>query len=124
LALGGSLFVTYPPWRSPYASHLNHVIKIPWVQFFPASVVERLIDQHNHPLVGDLESDLKSAYHGLNHLTHSKLIHLANQAGLVEVFRKSHSFINKFEPLQGINLRIFPLDFLVTKEFLELKADI
>ena len=43
----GGIFVSYPPWKSPYASHLNHVIKIPWVQFLPTSTVDGLIDKHN-----------------------------------------------------------------------------
>ncbi|HMR42580.1 MAG TPA: class I SAM-dependent methyltransferase [Saprospiraceae bacterium] len=119
---GGSLFITYPPWKSPYAAHVNHVIKIPWVQFFPKGYVMRLIEKHNHPLVGDLESDLISAYHGLNRLTHSKLTKLTSAAGFQQTYRKSHSFINKWAALKSVNLRFFPLDFLVTKEFLELKA--
>ena len=122
LKKGGSIFVTYPPWRSPYASHLNHVIKTPWIQFFPQSYVEKLIDEHNHPLVGDLESDLREAYHGLNKLTHEKIFKLAQEAGLQKAYRKSHSIINRVGgPFKNINLRVFPLDFLVTKEFLELK---
>lgn len=117
----GCLFVTYPPWRSPYASHLNSVIRIPWVQFLPKSWLDNMIAKHNQPLVGDLEADLRSAYDGLNRLTHSKLLKLTANAGLVEVYRKSHSFINKIKPLQEVNLRLWPFDFLVTKEFSEFK---
>jgi len=119
---GGSIFVTYPPWRSPYASHLNHVIKTPWIQFFPQGYVESLIDKHNHPLVGDLEGDLREAYHGLNKLTHEKIYGLAQKGGLKAKFRKSHSIVNRIGgPLKNLNLRVWPLDFLVTKEFLQLE---
>lgn len=121
LTKGGSIFVTYPPWRSPYASHLNHVIKTPWIQFFPKGYVDNLIEKHNHPLVGDLEGDLREAYDGLNHLTHEKISKLATEAGLKQNYRKSHSIVNRVGPFKNLNLRIFPLDFLVTKEFLELR---
>jgi len=122
LSSDGKLFVTFPPWRSPYASHLNHVIKIPWVQFLPKSVLYKLIDKNNHSIVGELEGDLKSAYEGLNHLTYSKLKKICNSAGLKETYRKSHCFLNKLPGMKDKNLSFFPFDFLITKEFLELKS--
>lgn len=113
----GVLFVTYPPWKSPYASHVNHVIKIPWVQFLPQPWVRSWIKAKNHPLVGDLEGDLVEAYEGLNHLSHQKLIQVANEAGLKLTFRKSHAFFNKWSFLQNLQLRFFPFNYLITKEF-------
>jgi cyclopropane fatty-acyl-phospholipid synthase-like methyltransferase len=121
LAPEGFIFVSYPPWKSPYASHLNHVIKIPWIQFFPKGMVDRLISRHNHPLVGDLEGDLRSAYHGLNQLTHERLTAIAGTAALRVTFRKSRSMVNRLPGLGDLNLRLPPFDYLITKEFLELK---
>jgi SAM-dependent methyltransferase len=113
----GILFVTYPPWKSPYASHVNHVIKLPWVQFLPQSLVRSWIKAKNHPIVGDLESDLVEAYDGLNHLTHQKLMQVANTAGLHLMYRRSHAFYNKWPQLKNLQLRFPPFDFLITKEF-------
>ncbi|MCB0662817.1 MAG: class I SAM-dependent methyltransferase [Saprospiraceae bacterium] len=117
----GVLFVTYPPWKSPYASHVNHVIKLPWVQFLPQPIVRSWIKSKNHSLVGDLESDLVSAYEGLNHLTHKKLMAVANEARLTLSYRKSHAFYNKWSSLKNLQLRFFPFDFLITKEFAAFK---
>ncbi|MBI1223724.1 MAG: methyltransferase domain-containing protein [Bacteroidetes bacterium] len=121
LAPGGGIYVSYPPWRSPYASHVQHVVGIPWCQFMPEGVLLNRIEKNNRPIVGEEESDLLQAYKGLNHLTHDKLIGTLNGSGLRPVYRKSHSFFNKFGPLKNTSLRIFPFDFLITKEFLLLK---
>ncbi|MFK7933822.1 MAG: cyclopropane-fatty-acyl-phospholipid synthase family protein [Saprospiraceae bacterium] len=122
LATHGQIFVTYPPWKSPYASHVSHVTKIPWCQFLPNSMLIPMIEKNNRVIVGDLEGDLVEAYKGLNHLTHKKLSPIVKKAGLSPVFRKSHSVINRFGgPLKNLNLRIPPFDYLVTKEFLLLE---
>ncbi len=121
LAPGGFVFVTYPPWKSPYASHVQHVIGIPWCQFLPQGILLKLIEKNNRRIVGEEESDLLEAYRGLNHLTHEKLMKVIEGSGLKPVFRKSHSFINNIPGLKNLNLRVFPLDFLVTKEFLLLE---
>ena len=117
----GGIFVSYPPWKSPYASHLNHVIKIPWVQFLPTSTVDKLIDKHNHPIVGDLESTLRESYEGLNHMTHKKLMGVIEQTSLKQAYRKSHTILNRVTPFKQTNFRIFPLNYLITKEFILLK---
>lgn len=114
----GRIFVTYPPWKSPYASHVHHVTKIPWCQFLPNSILLPMIERNNLPLVGEEESTILDAYHGLNRLTHEKLMPLVEKAGLKVEYRKSHTLVNKISPLKNVNLRIFPLDFLITKEFL------
>lgn len=122
LAADGQIFVTYPPWKSPYASHVSHVTKIPWCQFLPDSMLIPMIEKNNRTIVGDLEGNLVEAYKGLNHLTHKKLYPIIKKAGLTPVFRKSHSIVNRFGgPLKHINMRIPPFDFLVTKEFLLLE---
>lgn len=121
LAPGGGIFVSYPPWRSPYASHVQHVTGIPWCQFLPEGILLKMIEKNNRPIVGEEESDLVQAYKGLNHLTHRKLMHVIAGSSLKSVFRKSHSFVNRIPGLENVNLRIFPFDFLVTKEFLLLR---
>lgn len=123
LVKGGQVFVSYPPWRSPYASHVQHVVGIPWCQFLPDKILLPMIERNNRPIVGEEESDLLQAYKGLNHLTHKKLMQVIEGSGLIPVFRKSHSFINKVSLLKNINLNFFPFDFLVTKEFILLQKN-
>ena len=121
LAEGGGIFVSYPPWKSPYASHVQHVVGIPWCQFLPQGMLLKMIEKNNRPIVGVEESDLLQAYHGLNHLTHKKLLQAIAKSGLRPVYRKSHSIVNRLPGLGGVNLRFFPLDYLITKEFVLLK---
>lgn len=123
LTQSGKIFVTYPPWRSPYASHVNHVIRIPWVQFLPKKMVMNMIEDKNHPLVGEEESDLKAAYLGLNHLDHEKIMQIVENANLKVAYRKSHTILNRLggSTLKNVNLNLGPLSFLVTKEFLLLE---
>lgn len=121
LASGGSVFVSYPPWKSPYASHVTHVIGLPWCQFLPQGMLLKMIEKNNRPIVGEEESDLVEAYKGLNRLTHQKLMDAVKPSGLSLAFRKSHSIINKLPGLSEVNLRVFPLDYLITKEFVLLE---
>jgi SAM-dependent methyltransferase len=118
LAQGGQIFVSYPPWKSPYASHVQHVVGIPWCQFLPDSILLPMIEKNNRPIVGEEESDLLQAYQGLNHLTHEKLLKVVEGSGLKPVYRKSHSFISRVSFLKNLNLNFFPFDYLVTKEFI------
>lgn len=112
----GRIIVSYPPWKSPYASHVYHAVKIPWCQFLPKPMLMKLIRRNNQPLTGVLEGDLVSAYEGLNHLTHRKLMRSASQANLVLTKRVSHSFFNKWKGLENVPLRFFPFDYFITKE--------
>lgn len=124
LSKNGRLFITYPPWRSPYASHVSHVVGIPWCQFLPQNYLLKKIKQHNRILVGEEESDLVQAYNGLNRLTHDKFLEVIKGLPGKITYRKSHSLINKISIFRNVNLRTPPLDFLVSKEFLLLeKAD-
>ncbi len=120
---GGKIFVTYPPWKSPYASHVTHAVGIPWCQFLPDKILIKMIEKNNQVLVGEAESDLIEAYKGLNHLTHEKLMRVINRSSLKPIFRKSHCLLNKVEFLKGANFNFFPLDFLITKEFLLLSKN-
>lgn len=122
LAPGGRIFVSYPPWQSPYASHVTHILGLPWCQFLPQGLLLKWIEKNNRLIVGEKEPDLVQAYKGLNRLTHKRLMRTLKKSGLVPVFRKSHSFFNNFSLLKNVNLRFFPLSFLITKEFLVLKA--
>jgi SAM-dependent methyltransferase len=113
----GKIFVTFPPWKSPYASHVVHAVKIPWCQFLPEKVLMNLLEKNNLQIVGEEESDLISAYKGLNHLTYKKLLPVIQKAGLKVIDRKTHCILNKVPSLQKINFNVFPLDYLITKEF-------
>lgn len=121
MAYGGGIFVSYPPWQSPYASHVQHVVGIPWCQFLPQGMLLKMIEKNNKPIVGDEESDLLEAYKGLNHLTHGKLMKAVKKSGLKRKYRKSHSFVNRLPGLGWLNLRLPPFSLLVTKEFLLLE---
>ncbi|MEZ4934954.1 MAG: class I SAM-dependent methyltransferase [Saprospiraceae bacterium] len=121
LAPGGGIFVSYPPWKSPYASHVQHAVGIPWCQYLPERMLLKMIEKNNRPIVGEEESDLLEAYKGLNRLTHEKLMDAVKPSGLKLAFRKSHSIINRVPGLGNLNLRMFPLDYLITKEFVLLE---
>jgi len=120
LAPGGRIFVSYPPWASPYASHVTRVTHLPWCQFLPEPLLLRWIERKNMALTGEHESDLVAAYQGLNRLTHRRLATVVAQAGLAPVLRLSHSILRKIPGLRHWNVRWFPLHFLITKEFLVL----
>jgi len=121
LAPGGRLFVTYPPWKSPYASHVTHIVGVPWAQFLPHRMLMRMIEKNNLPLVGEEETDLAASYLGLNHLTHKKLQQMLEGAGLKITYRKSHCVLNRVPGLREVNFRGRLLDYLITKEFVLLE---
>ena len=120
LAPGGKVFLTFPPWAGPFSSHLYHKIRIPWSQFLPESILLPMIEKANHPLVGEEESDLKSAWFGLNHLTFRKLDKTRMDAGLKLLERRSHCSFNRFGALQSLPFHKTPLFWLVSKEFVTL----
>gem|GEM_PF-723614 len=117
----GQLFISYPPWQSPYASHVVHAVGIPWCQYLPEPLLLWLIRRHNKPLVGQLESDLLSAYRGLNQLTHPKLMSILAQTDLQLRWRKSHSILNRIAAIPQGWIRRWPLHLLITKEFVLLE---
>ncbi len=116
----GKIFVTYPPWRSPHASHVTHVTKIPWCQYLPQKMLYRMIEKDNRVLGGEIENTLLDAYHGLNRLTHEKLSTVVKKAGLKIKYRKSHSLLSRIPGMDKLS-NITPFNFLVTKEFLLLE---
>ena len=52
LAEGGGIFVSYPPWKSPYASHVHHIVGFPWCQFLPEKTLLRMIEKTTDPSFG------------------------------------------------------------------------
>lgn len=115
----GVIYVSYPPWQSPYASHVNSIIKLPWCQYLPDYFVINYLKKHNRVIVGDIEGSLLEVYKGLNKMTHRKLMKIIKKANLHHYRRVSHTFFNKIKWLKGANLNIFPM--LVTKEIILLR---
>lgn len=115
----GVIFFSYPPWEGPYAAHLNHSIKIPWIQFFPPKYVTSMILKNNRKLVGT--KDLMTEYRELNHMTHKKLMSFLKPFGLKKLFRNSHTKLNQLSLLKEANLNFFPLNYAVTKELIAFK---
>ncbi len=122
LKIGGVIFVSYPPWEGPYASHLNRVIPIPWSQYLPKFILYPLLVKRNIPLVG--EKDLKGEFFELNHLNHKMLKSIIEQAGLKIEHRMSHNKLNRLPGMKGKNLNWGPFKFLITKELIALKANV
>lgn len=121
LSEDGQLFVSYPPWQSPYASHVAHATRIPWSQYLPELILRWLIRKNNRQLVGERESDLLTVWEGLNRLTHRKLVKVLEGTGLQITWRKSHSILKRIPGLSALPLRVPPLHFLITKEFVLLE---
>lgn len=80
-----------------------------------------LIEKYNTTIVGEIEGDLRSAYAGLNQMTHNKLISLVQKTGFEMLTRTNHCFLNKPPGMSGINFDFFPTSFLITKEFPKLQ---
>ncbi|MEM9671304.1 MAG: hypothetical protein AAF992_01840, partial [Bacteroidota bacterium] len=118
---GGIIYVSYPPWQGPYASHINSVLKLPWCQFLPESFIVNYLKKHNKKKVGSLEDNLLKAYRGLNKMTHEKFMAVIDKTNLCCYYRNSHTILNQIRGLENRNLNIFPFIFLVTKEVLFLK---
>lgn len=119
----GQIYLGYPPWEGPYASHATRATRLYWCQFLPDPIVINLISKYNEDIVGVNEPDLVSAYKGLNKLTHKKLGKVIAQNQLKIHIRKSHSIINKIGIFKNINVRIFPFNYLITKEILLLEPE-
>ena len=119
LKKGGIIFFSYPPWEGPHASHLRPATKIPWIQFFPNKFVINLLKKRNQQLVG--KHDLLTEYLELNHMSHRKLSRLLSKYKLKQIFRKSHTKLNRIPVLKDINFNVFPFTFIVTKELIAFK---
>ncbi|MEQ9437597.1 MAG: class I SAM-dependent methyltransferase [Cyclobacteriaceae bacterium] len=121
LKKNGAIYVSYPPWQGPYASHVNDVLKLPWCQFLPDHVIIALLKKHNKDIVGELEGSLLDVYQGLNKITHKKFSEIIGKTDLAFSYRMSHTLFNKFNKLKNVSLSGFPFRFLVTKEIVMLK---
>lgn len=119
LKKGGIIFISYPPWEGPHASHLQRAIKIPWIQFFPQKYVYTLIEQNNRKLVGS--KDLMTEYKELNRMTHKKLMGYLKPFTLKQIFRYSHTKFNSFSLMKETSLSFFPFNFMITKELIAFK---
>ncbi len=113
---GGIIFFSYPPWEGPHASHLQPVTRIPWIQFLPKAYVMNMLKKRNKRLVG--KHDLLTDYLELNHMTHQKLTGFLKKYKMKQIFRKSHTKLNKISFLRDKNLNYFPFKYLVTKELI------
>jgi 2-polyprenyl-3-methyl-5-hydroxy-6-metoxy-1,4-benzoquinol methylase len=122
LAPGGRIFISYPPWEGPYASHVTRVTRLPWSQYLPDSILMQWIERKNMQLTGEHESDLVSAYKGLNHLTHWRLTQLTERAGLHMERRLSHSLLRKIPGFKRSSPNYFPFKFLISKEIVVFKS--
>ena len=116
----GGIFVSYPPWEGPYASHLNHDIALPWCQFLPDFMLRKMMEKRNRVLVGT--KTLMQEYDELNHLNHTKLSKISKKADLKISFRKSHCKLNKTSVFSNINFNKLFFKYLVTKELILLTA--
>lgn len=116
----GGIFVSYPPWEGPYASHLNHDIALPWCQFLPDFMLRKMMEKRNRVLVGT--KTLMQEYDELNHLNHTKLSKISKKADLKISFRKSHCKLNKTSFFSNINFNKLFFKYLVTKELILLTA--
>lgn len=121
LSPNGRIFVSYPPWQGPYASHVTRVTHLPWCQYLPESVLLWWVSRKNMRISGEHESDLVEAYKGLNHLTHESLMKVAEKATFSVEKRVSHSILRKMPVLKQLSPTMFPLKFLISKELLILK---
>lgn len=121
LTPNGIIFVSYPPWEGPYASHLNSIFRIPWSQYWPKGIMIPMLKKRNRILVG--EKDLMSEYFELNHLNHKKLKSITQKANLKMERRMSHCKLNKLPGLANSNFSFFPFKYLITKELVVLRPE-
>ena len=75
-----------------------------------------MLKKRNKRLVG--KHDLLTDYLELNHMTHDKLSGFLKKYHMKQVFRKSHTKLNKISFLRDKNLNYFPFKYLVTKELI------
>jgi cyclopropane fatty-acyl-phospholipid synthase-like methyltransferase len=114
LAPEGEIFISYPPWEGPYASHLNHVLRLPWCQFLPDFLLKKIMKNKDRKLVG--KKTIMQEYYELNHLNHRRLTKIAKKIGLNMKFRKSHTRLSRMKLFMNKNINFGIFKFLVTKE--------
>lgn len=116
-----SLFISYPPWEGPYASHVQSVTGLLWSQYLPKPLLMALIKRRNKAITGEIEGNFLEVYKGLNRLNHARLINLTSRAGLVMHKRLSHSILKRSRYLKSLPVTGFPFRYLVSKELLIFK---
>jgi 2-polyprenyl-3-methyl-5-hydroxy-6-metoxy-1,4-benzoquinol methylase len=114
LKTGGVIFFSYPPWEGPYASHLQLITPVPWMQYMPQSYVMNFLKKKNIELIG--KQDLLEEYLALNHMTNKKLTSFLKRYPLEKVFRYPHTKLNTLPGLKGVSFSFFPFKYLVSKE--------
>ncbi len=117
----GQIYVSYPPWESPYASHVYNITNIPWCQFLPDKLVCKIIMARNRQVVGKLESSFLDVYRGLNRINHKRLLKILDRNNLTIAYRKNRSVLNKLSFFSNSNTTLFPTNYLITKEILLLE---
>lgn len=117
----GQIYVSYPPWESPYASHVYKAVKIPWCQFLPDRLVCKMIKSRNKKIVGKIESSLLDVYLGLNKINHKRLLKILDRNNLTVIHRKNRSILNRFSFFRDANMTLFPINYLITKEIILLE---
>jgi hypothetical protein len=119
LAQNGVMYVSFPPWQGPYASHVEHVIGFPWCQFIPDFILVPMIKKRNLELAGSIEQTLIDAYFGLNRMTFGKLMMIIKKQTQLKLTKRiAHTILNKLSFFKNINFTIFPLNLLISKEIL------
>ncbi len=116
LKKGGIIYFSYPPWEGPYASHMNRIIKTPWVQYLPQKMLINMIRKRNQTTLG--QYDLVEEYLELNHMTHKKLMKFIEPLPLELEFRYSHTKLNRIGMLSGVSFYWWPAKYLISKEFI------
>jgi 2-polyprenyl-3-methyl-5-hydroxy-6-metoxy-1,4-benzoquinol methylase len=119
LKKGGIIFFSYPPWEGPYASHMQRIINVPWLQYLPQKLLINMIKKRNQTTLG--QYDLVQEYLELNHMTHKKLAKFMEPLPVVHDFRYSHTKLNTFKPFSNISFYWWPAIHLISKEFLVFK---
>lgn len=113
---GGVLFICYPPWEGPYASHMKTTVRIPWIQLLPQPLVVGIMRKYNKPNIG--KGDMLQDYLELNHINHSRLMKLLSPFKLEPILRVSHTKINNLSLFKRTNLNFFPFKYLVSHEII------
>ncbi|HRJ30914.1 MAG TPA: methyltransferase domain-containing protein [Cyclobacteriaceae bacterium] len=116
LKKGGLLYFSYPPWEGPYASHMQRVINVPWLQYMPQKMLVNMIRKRNQTTLG--QYDLVQEYLELNHMTHKKLMKFMEPLPVEPEFRYSHTKLNKINLFANTSFYWWPAKHLISKEFI------
>lgn len=116
LKKGGIIFFSYPPWEGPYASHMNRIINLPWIQYLPQKMLINMIKKRNQTTLG--QYDLVQEYLELNHMTHKKLMQFMEPFPVKQEYRYSHTKLNTIKLFSNTSFYWWPAKYLISKEFI------